>query len=86
VRDLIRIGAYLGAPIAVLRSGWSSRALMAGGAIFYLSLPVWRAMRSGRPHAALLVPFALALKDIAKGVGCVVGLASLLSRRQGGQI
>jgi len=72
-RNLARGVVYLGAPF-LLRSAAGRMALGAGAAA-YLSLPLARAARRPRPfQVAALVPFALAVKDVAKSAGCVVGL------------
>jgi glycosyltransferase involved in cell wall biosynthesis len=82
-RDVARAAAYVLGPIAFLTGGrWTRRAVSAAGAA-YLSLPIARARKRGRPLlVAALVPFALALKDVAKAVGCIRGLRA--RRRSGG--
>jgi glycosyltransferase involved in cell wall biosynthesis len=74
-RDLARAVAYVLGPLALLTGGrWVRRAVVAAGAA-YLSLPLARARRRRRPLlVAALVPFALALKDVSKAVGCLRGL------------
>jgi len=76
-RDLARAAAYVLGPVAFLLGGrWTRRGVIAAGAA-YLSLPVARAAKRRRPFlVALLVPFALALKDVSKAVGCLRGLRS----------
>jgi glycosyltransferase involved in cell wall biosynthesis/GT2 family glycosyltransferase len=75
VRDLARAAAYVAGPVVFVGGGrWARRAVAAAGAA-YLSLPVARAMRRPRPVlVAALVPFALAVKDASKAVGCLRGL------------
>jgi glycosyltransferase involved in cell wall biosynthesis len=74
-RDLTRVVAYPAAVGLVLRGGPAGRALVGLGAAAYLSLPVARAARSHAPAGVYpLLPVALAVKDVAKGVGCLRGL------------
>jgi glycosyltransferase involved in cell wall biosynthesis len=76
VRDLARVLAYAGAPVLALLGGRPGRLAVAAGSAAYLSLPVVRAARSGGPGVVVRVPFVLAVKDLAKGAGCLVGLYS----------
>jgi hypothetical protein len=73
VRDGVRGGAYLAAPVlAGLPAG---RPLLLAGALAYLSLPLVRALRSRAPVGAVsLLPAALAVKDLGKLTGAVQGL------------
>ena len=80
-RDLVRVGAYAAAAVATLRPGRVFRAAMLAGAAGYLSLPVLRTLRSDEPQAVFLVPLALVVKDVAKGLGCVIGLWSRNTRQ-----
>jgi hypothetical protein len=49
----------------------------AAGAAVYLSLPAARSLRCDRPLSVLpLVSLALAVKDLAKAIGCLRGLAA----------
>lgn len=74
-RNVARMAAYLLGTAAVVRGGRGLRATMAAGAAAYLSLPVARGAAAGAPPAVFAaMPVALAVKDIAKGVGCVRGL------------
>jgi glycosyltransferase involved in cell wall biosynthesis len=73
-RDLLRAGAYLAGPVALAAGGRTGRRAVAAGALAYVSLPLLRARRDGPPAAVALVPPALALKDLAKAAGCVLGL------------
>lgn len=74
-RDLARVAAYLVGPLALLRGGRATRATVALGAAFYVSLPVSRAARRRLgPAAVAAVPVVMAVKDVAKGVGCLRGL------------
>jgi Glycosyl transferase family 2 len=71
-RNLVRALAYLSAvPLWWLGRGPGRVAVVAGAAA-YLSLPVARGLRRDRPLAVLArIPLALALKDLAKAVGCL---------------
>ncbi|HVF76134.1 MAG TPA: glycosyltransferase [Acidimicrobiales bacterium] len=74
-RNLARVAAYAVGPVALLRGGRATRATVVAGAAFYVSLPVARAARRRLGPAALAsVPVAMAVKDVAKGVGCLKGL------------
>jgi glycosyltransferase involved in cell wall biosynthesis len=80
-RDLVRAVAYPAGVFALLRGRRGARLLASTGAAAYLSLPLVRACRRPRPLlVASLVPTALAVKDIAKAAGCVVGLARACRR------
>jgi glycosyltransferase involved in cell wall biosynthesis len=74
-RNLARALAYVS---AIPLWSWGGRAGRLGvtvGAATYLSLPVARGLRRERPVAVLVrVPLALALKDLAKAVGCLRAL------------
>jgi hypothetical protein len=81
-RDLLRAAVYVAAPVLWVRGGAASRAVVAAGASVYLSLPVARAIRRGSaPPAVALIPFVLAVKDVAKAAGCLVGLVRRRERR-----
>jgi hypothetical protein len=55
-------------------------AVLVAGAV-YLSVPLLRAShRPRQPFTSLLVPAALALKDLSKAAGALVGLAEKLAR------
>lgn len=71
-RNLVRMLAYVVGPLLFLR-GW--RRSVSAAAAVYLSVPVMRARRrrAGWRTWALL-PFALAVKDVAKAWGCISGL------------
>jgi glycosyltransferase involved in cell wall biosynthesis/GT2 family glycosyltransferase len=73
-RNLLRAGAIAAAPLLLAR-GRTSRRLVVAGAAAYASLPVvrLRRQRAALPAFALL-PVVLAVKDVAKAVGCVEGL------------
>ncbi len=74
-RDLVRGLAYPAAGAAVGWGGWPGAVAAALGAAAYLSLPVARVVRRRQsPLLILLLPFALALKDLAKVVGTVESL------------
>jgi hypothetical protein len=81
-RDMLRAGAYLAGPAVMAAGGRIGRRAVAAGALAYLSLPVLRARRAG-PAAVALVPPALALKDLAKAAGCILGLRDRRSFRPG---
>lgn len=72
-RDLVRAVAYLAAPL-FLRRG--RRAVGAVLGALYVSVPTVRALRDRGVATALLVPPAVALKDVSKAVGVVQGLTS----------
>lgn len=74
-RNLARLVAYTAGTAALAGRRRSLRALATAGAAFYLSVPMARAVRrrSGATTVAL-IPAALALKDLTKIAGCLVGL------------
>lgn len=73
-RDLVRGSAYLVAPALAVRGGAATRALLALGALGYLAVPLGRARAEhADPATVALMPLALALKDVAKAVGCARG-------------
>jgi hypothetical protein len=73
-RDLVRLAAYPAAAAAVASGPWGRRAVALGAAA-YLSLPLARLARDGAgPREVALVPVVLAVKDLAKGAGCLQGL------------
>lgn len=74
-RDLARVAAYLGAPALAVLGGTAGRLAVGLGSAVYLSLPVVRAARVGA-GVALRVPVVLAVKDVAKGAGCLAALRS----------
>jgi glycosyltransferase involved in cell wall biosynthesis len=74
-RDLLRASAYLVGPWLLARGGRPGRIAVAAGAGAYLSLPLLRSVRQRRrPGVHLALPLALAVKDLAKAAGCLVGL------------
>jgi hypothetical protein len=75
-RNLARLLAYSAGPFLLVRGRRPGRLLALAGAALYLSLPLARARRRPRPVlVALLVPAALAVKDLSKAAGCLRGLA-----------
>ncbi|MEO6205452.1 MAG: glycosyltransferase [Mycobacteriales bacterium] len=79
-RNAVRGAAAAVAPLLVLAGGSRSRAAVALGAAAYLSLPVTKALREPQPaRTAALVPVVLAVKDLAKAYGCLLGV---LERRR----
>jgi glycosyltransferase involved in cell wall biosynthesis len=76
-RNLARMAAYVGGPLLAWKGGSAGRAAAVAGAAVYLSVPAARAARRrSRPATWALLPVALAVKDVAKAVGCVKGLLS----------
>ena len=74
LRDGARGLAYVAAPM--LARTPLGRRLVAVGAVAYLSLPVVRALRAqAGPATVVLLPVALAVKDLGKLAGAVQGLA-----------
>jgi glycosyltransferase involved in cell wall biosynthesis len=75
-RNLARMAAYVVGPLLWRRGGRGrGRALAAAGAAVYLSVPVMRARRRrAGVRAWLLLPVALAVKDLTKAWGCICGL------------
>ncbi|MDQ1445275.1 MAG: hypothetical protein QOI20_1739 [Acidimicrobiaceae bacterium] len=74
-RNLARLGAYVIGPLVWLGGGRAGRRLVAAGAAVYLSVPVARARRRRAGWRTwLLLPVALAVKDVAKAWGCISGL------------
>jgi len=74
-RDLARALAYVLAPLAVVRGGAHGASVVAAGGGAYLSLPLSRALRHRiEARAVCALPLALAIKDLAKAVGCLRGL------------
>jgi glycosyltransferase involved in cell wall biosynthesis len=71
-RDAARAVAYaVGAAAVASRNGRAVAAVGAGGAL-YVSLPLWRAARRRTgPRAAVLIPVAMALKDLGKVSGAL---------------
>ena len=75
-RDLARAAAYAVVPVVLLAGGRTARMLVAAGATGYLSLPVRRAIAGPDPvSTALLLPVAVAVRDLSKAAGCLIGLA-----------
>ncbi len=73
-RNAVRGIAALLAP-ALLVAGPRARAALVVGGGLYLSLPVAKAARQPQPlRTAGLVPVVLAVKDLAKAVGCLQGV------------
>ncbi|MBD8869499.1 glycosyltransferase [Nocardioides donggukensis] len=80
-RDLARAGGYLLAPVLLARGGTRTRVAVIGAAAGYLGVPVSRALRGrSAPTTLALVPAVLAVKDLAKAVGCVKGGIARLAR------
>lgn len=76
-RNLARAFAYLSCVPVWRWGGRPGRVATAAGAGVYLSLPAARSLRRDRPLSVLaLVPLALAVKDLAKAIGCLRGLAA----------
>jgi glycosyltransferase involved in cell wall biosynthesis/GT2 family glycosyltransferase len=74
-RNIARLAAYGLAPLLATVGGRSGRGLLGVAAAAYLSLPVCRARSAGASGAVYpLLPAALALKDVAKGIGCLGAL------------
>jgi hypothetical protein len=74
-RNLVRFLAYVVGPVLFLRGRRAVRASVAGAAAVYLSVPAMRARRRRAGWRTwVLLPFALAVKDVAKAVGCISGL------------
>ena len=81
LRNGVRAGAALAAPVLLLAGGRTARAAVTLGAAAYVSLPLARLRSDPAPlRTGALVPFALALKDLSKAYGCATGL--LEARRQ----
>ncbi len=79
-RDLARAGGYLLAPLLLARGGARTRVAVITAAAAYLGVPVSRAIRErSAPSTFALIPLALAMKDIAKAVGCLKGGIARLS-------
>ena len=75
LRNGARAGAALGAPVLLLLGGRSVRTLVGLGAAAYVSLPLARLRDDPAPlRTGALVPLALAVKDLSKAYGCVLGL------------
>lgn len=80
-RNLARLLAYLSCVPLWRWGGRRGRLAAAAGAVVYLSLPVARGLRCDRPLSVLpRVPLALAVKDLAKAIGCLRG--GLAARRR----
>lgn len=74
-RDLLRAVSYLLLPAMIRTRRRSCISAVTALGVYYLSLPLVRSSHSSRRMpVALLVPFALALKDLSKAAGCVTGL------------
>lgn len=74
-RNLLRVGAYIVGSLLMARGPRPGRIGVGAAALAYLSLPLSRAARRPKPLAvAALVPWALALRDLAKSAGCLHGL------------
>lgn len=79
-RNAVRGAAALLAPVLVAAGGRRSRLVVAVGAAAYLSLPVAKAARGPKPvQTTALVPVVLAVKDVTKAYGCLLGV---LERRR----
>lgn len=83
-RDMLRAVSYLIFP-AMIRTRRQPLIFAATAlGIFYLSLPMARIAHSSRRiPVALLVPLSLALKDVSKAAGCIVGLVTRLRFKHG---
>lgn len=81
-RNVARATAAVAVPPAVVAHRRWLRVLAGAGAAAYWSLPVARAATAGGDdrRAMPLIPLALAVKDLAKATGCVVGLVRRPSR------
>ncbi|MFF4249925.1 glycosyltransferase [Streptomyces sp. NPDC001663] len=73
-RDLARALAYAAA-LAAVAKGPRARSAATTAFAAYVSLPLTRAVRRGHWTALPLVPFAAALRDLAKAAGAGRGLA-----------
>ena len=74
-RNLVRVAAALSAPVLLVAGGRRARGAVVAGGAAYLSLPLLRLRDAADPvQAAALLPVVLAVKDVAKGVGCLRGL------------
>lgn len=73
-RDLLRGAAYVAAPLALIAARRRALPLAAAGLVVYTSLPLRRLQRRrGTLRAALLVPVAMMVKDVAKVHGALEG-------------
>ena len=80
-RNAVRGTAALLAPLALLVGGRRMRRAVVQGATTYLSLPLAKARRQEQPlRTAAWVPLVLAVKDLAKALGCAGGI---VARRRG---
>jgi glycosyltransferase involved in cell wall biosynthesis/GT2 family glycosyltransferase len=83
-RDLSRAGAYALAVGAVCFGGRRARTLLVAGSVAYLAQPVIRGLRErADPTALLLIPAALAVKDLSKAVGCIDGILATQAHGSG---
>lgn len=81
MRNFVRVLAYVGAPLLIIFGGWPAWIVVALAAAVYLSIPIARVRRRRlSPLVAVAVPFALAVKDIAKAAGCLRGFAGARSQ------
>lgn len=79
-RDLARAAAIVATPLIVASGNAAALRLVLGASGAYLSLPAVRALREPRPLRVLaLTPVAVAVKDVSKAAGCIVGLARALA-------
>jgi hypothetical protein len=84
-RDVIRAGAYVAAAHFWRGDAGGKLGVLLGSAA-YLSLPVARGLRDrSSPVVLAAIPFALAVKDFAKMLGCVDGLLIMMSEDRGPQ-
>lgn len=73
-RNVARLAAYGLAPVLWLVGGGRTRAAVAAAAGVYLSVPAAAAHRRRLSwRARALLPVALAVKDVAKAIGCLRG-------------
>jgi glycosyltransferase involved in cell wall biosynthesis len=73
-RHLARAAVWAFSPLAFLRGGWATRALIAAGAASYIALPLRRARRAGLPPSNMLqIPLVVALKDLSQIAGAMHG-------------
>ena len=80
-RDLVRAGGYLFAPLLLARGGARTRVAVITASAGYLGVPVSRALRErSGPTTIALIPAVLALKDVAKAIGCLRGGIARLTR------
>lgn len=75
LRHLLRLGAWIGAPLLAARGGRFGRTLVVAGAAAYIWLPLRRASRAGlRLGDWWLIPALVALKDLSQLWGAAAGI------------